>query len=118
MDQQGWILWALGILAAFTGAVAMVLWSYILRVQSGIFTYIGNLKKEANDEHAKLWETMTRHNQLTSDKAVDNERRFATKEDFSTLRQHMDSGHAAINGRLDRITALILGRDGKDKGHV
>src|SRR5438128_450196 len=93
-DDQTFIMSVIGTLsAAFTG-VAWFLWNCITR--------LGDRNAK---EHDKMWEIMTDRNDQANKKAIEDERRFATKADLHDLRTHIDM-------RLDQIAALVVNRNG------
>lgn len=95
-------MWVLGGICLAFSAVAAFLWNYVL-----------NLKSEIGEDQQTMWKAITKHSDKQADNAVEIERRFATKADVNDLRQHMDNGHRDINDRLDKITTLIVNRNGK-----
>jgi hypothetical protein len=106
MDGNAWenIKWVLGGMSAIFSAIALVMWNFILRVQD-------NIQTAQSDENAKLWRVISENATMAHNEALDQEKRFATKDDVTRLQQHMDAGHTVINERLDNIVDLIIKRN-------
>ena len=89
-----WLFAALGGLGTITMAVISALYCRINKVQDGCDEKIDTVETEVNSRIANtiipIWETIRSNAKTETDRAVDNEKRYALKEDVRDLKTYMD----------------------------
>lgn len=83
-----------------------------------VFGAIGKVRKEAEDGDRAIWKAMSNADRDDAEHRIDNERRYATKDDLVVLEsrilkrldEHEARANAAVNSGLQQIQMMISNR--------